>query len=301
LRPSDLAAATAVRRLDRAPGWYVAELGDDWSYVSPSGGVLMTVAMRAMAAELGDPSYRPVSANTLFCSPVPAGPLEIRVEVIRRGDAAAQLRAALSSSARPGPGLEVSATFARDREGPDVLGVEPPAVPPPEACLDAGERAAREADERRDVRPFYENFDLRLALGEPLWRPGWKAGEARMAFWWRYRVPQRGADGHLDPLAIPPIADTMPSALARRLGPEHPRFFAPSLDLTVHFLEPSDGEWLLVDVRCHRARAGWAEADAEIWDERGRLCACATQTMMLRLRPPPQSGGGRGGSRRRTS
>jgi acyl-CoA thioesterase len=285
LRPSDLARATAVERLDRAPGWYVAELDDDWSYVTPCGGVLMTVAMRAMAAELGDATYKPVSANTLFCSPVPAGPLEIRVEVIRRGEAAAQLRAALSSTTKPGPGLEVSATFARERGGPDVLGIEPPAVPAPDDCLDAGDRAVRETDARRDIRPFYENFDLRLALGEPLWRPGWQAGEARMAFWWRYRVPQRDAAGLLDPLAIPPVADTMPGALARRLGPEHPRFFAPSLDLTVHFVEPSQGEWLLVDVRCHRARAGWAEADAEIWDEQGRLVATATQTMMLRMSP----------------
>ena len=55
-----------------------------------------SVAMRAMVEELGDPTYRPTSATTLFCSPVPDGHLEIRVEVLRKGGAAAQLRAALS-------------------------------------------------------------------------------------------------------------------------------------------------------------------------------------------------------------
>jgi hypothetical protein len=79
--------------------------------------VLMTVAMRAMQAELGDPGLAPLAATTHFCSPVPAGPLEIRVEVLRKGNVAAQVRAALSSTTMPGPGLEVSATFGRERPG----------------------------------------------------------------------------------------------------------------------------------------------------------------------------------------
>ena len=118
--PSDLAVATRVTGLRAAPGWYTAELPRAWNFLTPSGGVLMTVALRAMQAELGDASYRPVSATTVFCSPVPDGPLEIRVEVLRRGGAAPQVRAALSSTALPGPGLEVSATFARDQSGPEL-------------------------------------------------------------------------------------------------------------------------------------------------------------------------------------
>ncbi len=282
MAPSDLADATAVLRLERAPGWYVADLPDAWSYLTPSGGVLMTVAMRAMVAELADPSFVPVSANTLFCSPVPAGPLEIRVEVLRRGNAACQLRAALSSTAKPGPGLEVSATFARDRAGPDVLGVDMPDVPSPLECIEA---AVGMRNGKKTARPFFRNLDVRLAIGAPFWHT-WQAGEARQAYWYRYRVPQT-VQGRFDPLAIPPIADTMPGALARKLGPDEPRFFAPSLDLTVHFLDPSDAEWFLVDVRAQRARAGYATADAEIWDETGKLVAHATQTMMVRRRPPP--------------
>ena len=77
----DLAADTAVTKLRVAPGWYTANVPPHWNFRTPSGGVLMTVAMRAMAEELGDPQLRPISANTHFCSPVPAGPLEVRVEV----------------------------------------------------------------------------------------------------------------------------------------------------------------------------------------------------------------------------
>jgi acyl-CoA thioesterase len=209
--------------------------------------------------------------------------MEIRVEVIRRGNAATQVRAALSSTERPGPGLEVSATFARERQGPDAYGIGMPDVPKPEDCEDAGMRAIRSDGQRGWLRPFYANFEVKLALGAPVWRAEWEAGEARMAFWYRYRVAQR-VHGVLDPLAIPPIADTMPSSLARRLGPHHPRYYAPSLDLTVHFLDPSRADWYLVDVRCQRARNGYATADAEIWDLDGKLIAHASQTMMLRER-----------------
>ena len=281
--PSDLSQATQVSPLAHAPGWYIADLPEDWSYVTPSGGVLMTIAMRAMMAELSDPTLAPVSATTLFCSSVPAGPMEIRVEVLRRGNAAAQLRAALTSTAMPGPGLEVSATFTRQRQGPDVHGIEAPEVPLPEDCLDADDRASSSARAPRRW-PFFDNLDIRLAVGEPMWRPGWTGGEARTAFWYRYRVPQL-LGACLDPLALPPIADTMPSALTRRLGPEQPRFYAPSLDLTVHFLEPSKTEWHLVDARCQRARGGYATADADIWNGEGKLVARATQTMMLRRVP----------------
>jgi acyl-CoA thioesterase len=286
--PSDLASATAVRKLDRAPGWYVADLPPYWNYFSPSGGVLMTVAMRAMEAELADEEFRPVSANTLFCSPVPHGPLEIRVEVIRRGNAAVQMRAALSSTLKPGPGLEVSATFARMREGVDVLAAEPHGLGGPADAEDAADREMSLA--KIGAIPFFGNFDMRLAHGPAFWRSQWEGSEARSAFWYRYRIPQRAAAGHLDPFAIPPLADTMPPSLLVRVGPEAPRVYAPSLDLTVHFLDPSPSQWLLVDVRCPRARAGYATARADIWDDGGKLVATATQTMILRRDPRVGSG-----------
>ena len=40
-----------------------------------------------------------------------------------------------------------------------------------------------------------------------------------------------------------------------------------------------------MSVHCRRARAGYATASAEIWDDRRRLLAFATQTMILRSVP----------------
>ncbi len=277
----DLAKDTAVKRLQAAPGWYTAQLPCNWNFRTPSGGVLMTVAMRAMQEELNDPALRALSANTHFCSPVPEGPLEIRVEVLRHGNAAAQLRAQLSSLTTPGPGLEVSATFGRDRDGFDLIDAQPPQVPPPDQAKPINFRGTSPGW----VPPFFENFDTRLALGSPWWEQGWQASAARLARWYRYQVPQRLADGRFDPFAIPPIADTMPPALIQKLGPEHTPFHAPSLDLTIHFLEDTSADWLLTNVYARRARAGYATAECEIWDDRGRLVAMSTQMMMIRRVP----------------
>lgn len=283
----DLAVDTAVTRLNAAPGWYTANLPSAWDFRTPSGGVLMTVALRAMQAELDDPALRPVSANTHFCSPVPAGPLEVRVEVLRHGGAAAQMRAQLSSTTMPGPGLEVSATFGRDREVVDVIDAEPP-VP-----LDPAKAPPFEVLEGINLRqrpPFFDNLETRLAQGHPWWTSDWEPGPARICRWFRYKVPQRLADGRLDPMAIPPIADTMPPSLFQKLGPQNPPLIAPSLDLTVHFLEDSDAEWLLTNAHSRRAKSGYATASAEIWDDRGRLVAMTTQMMFLRRLPVEWAG-----------
>ena len=282
MEPHDLARDTAVSRLAVAPGWYTAELSDAWDFRTPSGGALMTVAMRAMQQELDDPALRPLSANTHFCSPVPAGPLEIRVEIIRHGAAAAQTRAQLSSTTVPGPGLEVSATFARDRDGFDLIDTAPPAVAPPDDCASFDEIPLLGGRERPR---FFANFDTRLAQGQQWWTRDWTPGPARIARWFRYKVAQRLPDGRFDPLALPPIADTMPPALIQKLGPDHPPFYAPSLDLTVHFLEDTRSQWLLTAVHARRARAGYATADVEIWDDGDHLVAYATQMMLLRRTP----------------
>ena len=280
----DLARDTAVTRLPAAPGWYTAELGDEWNFRTPSGGVLMTVAMRAMMEELGDDDLRPLSANTHFCSPVPAGPLEVRVEVLRHGRAAAQLRAQLSSTVVPGPGLEVSATFARRRTASvDMLDATFPSIAKPNDLPPMTELKDIAGSERP---AFFDNLDSRLAVGEPWWTDGWQPGRARLARWFRYLTPQRLADGRLDPFALPPIADTMPPSLIQKLGPDHPPFFAPSLDLTLHFFEDTGAEWLLTDVHALWARSGYATANVEIWDIEGRFIAFATQMMFLRSGPP---------------
>lgn len=262
-------------------GWRV-ELPRAWDFMLPSGGVLQTVSLRAAAAELGDDAMRLVSASTIFCTPIQPGRLDCDVTVLRRGGSVAQVRVGLGSG-----GLETIATFAKDREGPDMLGVRFPDVPMPADCEDIVDTVPANSHGRV---AFFKNFECRLAYGPRFWTPGWDAGPARYARWFRYLdVPRDGA--HLHRLAHPPIIDTMPSTLAHALGPSTYRFFAPSLDLTVHVIDDTDAEWLLVSGRMRRARAGYATAEVEVWDDRRRFVAYGTQTMYIRnMAGTPPSG-----------
>lgn len=267
--PADLAADTAVQ--PRGDGRYAVTLPSSWSFVLPSGGVLATASLRAAAAELAEPALRLVSATTIFCTPLAAGPIELEVRVLRRGGSAAQVRIAARGPGVDDVGLETVATFARDRVGPELRGRRPPAVPPPDQCAPFVESRA----------PFFVNLETRLAAGSPLRGPGQVAGPARYARWFRYRVPQR-IDGLLDRLCLPPIADTMPAAMAQALGPGDYRFYAPSLDLTVSIIEDTARDWVLVACDVPRAHAGWAVGRAELWDDEGRLLAIASQGMYVK-------------------
>lgn len=277
---ADLARDTAVEPVSKVPGHYIAKLPDHWNYLNPSGGVLMTIGLRAMAREIGasPTGLQLLSATTVFCQPVVAGDVGIEVVVLRRGDTAAQARARVWSLALPGPGLEIIATFVTERDGPEMHGVKMPDVPKPEQTEHTSSRTQRAAPFN-----FYRNIELSLALGAPIWRTsGWEAGPAHAAFWYRYRTPQRDASGAFDPLALPPLADTMPPALRRGLGPEVPQMMMPSLDLTVYFVGKTTSEWILVESFSEAARAGFAVASANLWSEAGQLVARASQTMTLR-------------------
>jgi acyl-CoA thioesterase len=284
---ADLLSDTALARdLDAAftsspdRARYRGELSPSWSYILPSGGVLMSIALRAMREHVDVPGMELVSATSTFCDPIPEGPFVVDVTVLRRGKAAAQLRAHLFAAVDGAPyGLEVAATFRRERPGPDAEPLRMPDVPPPVL-----------PDPRPEGRwRFLHNFDHAPAIGvlgrrDPP-RDDGARHDAHFATWHRYRITPRLASGELDPIAIPPIADTMPGALFRHLGADASRLYAPSLDLTVYFAAPTRSEWLLVETRASRARGGTAIGHAFIWDQDGHLVAQANQVMFIRHLP----------------
>jgi len=275
---ADLAADTAMRVDPATPGRYRVTLPDHWDYLMPSGGVVMTCALRAAEAELADPALRFASATTIFATPIKNGPLVAEVVVLRRGGSTAQLRVALRDGSGE-PGLEMLVTFMRERKGPDVRGVAFPAV---KSLADA---LPLEDGSRRDPHlrlRFHQQVEYRLAEGDQFWQPGFTAGPARYARWVRYRTPQRDAAGRFDRLALPPLIDSMPSALHRAIGPGDYRFLAPSLDLTTYVIDDTAREWVLIAVTARRAKAGWGIADCDVWDDEGRYLAHGSQGMYLR-------------------
>jgi acyl-CoA thioesterase len=282
----NLLADLALRPHPKHAGVYQAELGNAWSFLMPSGGMLMSLALAAMERHLGDEGQKVVSANAIFCEALPEGPVNVTVTLLRRGKAASQLRARLQEGAEPDdsrPGLEVSATFAKDREGPDLKDARFPSEV-------ARWEDSRPAPEHHYPVPFLDNFEDRLALGHLRTGEEWPVGPGRYARWLRFLLPPRLADGRLSPLALPPIADLMPPALLQMLGSTAPRFLAPSLDLTIHFLEPTTADRVLVYSRCRRAQHGYATADVELFDPDGRILAFGTQVMMIRRWPTELQG-----------
>ena len=285
---ADLAADTAVRKDETTPGRWHLTMSDRWDYLLPSGGVVMTCALRAAAAELATPELRLASATTIFATPIHAVDLVADVTILRRGGSTAQVRVQLRErDARPDPedpsdnarGMELIATFVRDRKGPDVKG-----VPFPSTVRSLADALAVDDDAPNNPHTrfrFYHQVETRIAEGDRYWTSGVVEGPARYARWFRYKTPQRDAQGRLDRLALPPLIDTMPTALHRAIGPGTYRFYAPSLDLTTYVVDDTTREWLLVSVTMRRAHRGWAIADAEVWDDEGRFLAYGAQAMYL--------------------
>ena len=82
-----------------------------------------------------------------------------------------------------------------------------------------------------------------------------------------------------------PFADTMPGAVAEKLGPGHRSgWFGPRVDLTVHLSDECRTEWVFAHNRARFAGDGYGSVDMALWDfgtdgtAPGRPVAYATQT-----------------------
>ncbi|MCA9639101.1 MAG: thioesterase family protein [Polyangiaceae bacterium] len=264
---------------------YVGELSDDWSFRSPSGGLLSALGVAAMREELrrlGRGEQAPLSCTATFCSVVPSGPVRVEVTPLRVGNAVSQLRARVFAAESDELGLEVSASFGVPRSGPEFCAVRFPEV----RELEASPAGSGGVPFAPGVVPrFFQRFEARRAAGNDLWAKDWSAGEAHHARWVRFLDEPRGADGKLELLSLVALADTMPPSVVQYLGPGFEPFIAPSLDLTVHLVRSTTRQWLLCSARARVAFRGYASAEIEIWDDERNLLAFGTQVMLFR-KPP---------------
>src|SRR6476659_3343693 len=103
--PRDLRDDTALTADPDRTGRFHAHLPDGWKVVYIFGGVSMYAALRAMQEALGRTDLELVTANAIFLSPVPPGPISIDVEVLRDGRRASQVAADLRVPGGHGPAL----------------------------------------------------------------------------------------------------------------------------------------------------------------------------------------------------
>jgi acyl-CoA thioesterase len=268
---------TVVR--DPRPDRWRAELDETWSApLLPQGGIVTAVGVRAMIAALGVPEQRLRSVTTVFAAPVRAGAVEIDVTVLRRGRSLSQVTASVHN-----PGETVGhtsvAVFGAPRPGFEFLDVSPPAVPSPERC-----RSWREPPppgfERRMPFPYWDHVEGRAALGHAPWNE-WEPTTSDRASWYRFDEPPVVDGGVLDPLALVTLCDTMPGAVAERMGSGGPFWLPPSADLTVHLFGDAGPGWLLAHNRARCAGDGYASTEMSLWDAERGLVAYATQMMFF--------------------
>ena len=74
--PRDLRDDTTLTGDPERPGRFHAHIPDAWKVVYIFGGVSMYAALRAMQEALGRADLSLVTANAIFLSPVPAGPIQ---------------------------------------------------------------------------------------------------------------------------------------------------------------------------------------------------------------------------------
>jgi acyl-CoA thioesterase len=268
---------TEVWQADGQPGSYRATLSDDWNCpIVPHGGVLSAVALRAMAAALDAPEQHLRTVTVTFVEAVKEGDLEIEVNVLRRGRSMSQVSARVRN-AGAAQGAHAVAVYGSGREGFAFTELEMPEVPSPEDS--PSWRNAPPGFERPMKFNFWDHVESRMARGHLPWVT-YEPTVADRVNWFRFMEPPL-IDGRWDPLAVVAMCDTMPGAVAEKLG-SNAGWIPPSLDLTVHLLGTTDAEWILGHNRAHHAGDGYASVETTLWDPEQRVpLAYSTQMMFF--------------------
>jgi len=240
-----------------------------------------------MAAELDDPAQRLRSAHTTYAAQVASGPVDVDVDLLRRGRSMSHLRAEVRN---PGAarGHLTTGIFGATRQGFEFTDLEPPAdVAHPDDCPSFRDPPPPEWVDDWEPMPFWEHIVEGLAVtGHPPWED-YIADRAEVAQWYRFDAPPMLDDGTLDPLALAVLVDMMPGAVGEKLGPEERTWFAPSVDLTLHVLDDARSGCLLAHNRARHAGDGYASADMALWDygpdqrDEPRLVAYGTQVFLF--------------------
>jgi len=281
---SPFAAATASVPSPSGPGRYEGLIDESWTLVPlPQGGVVTAAAVRAMETELGDDGQSLRTLHTTFVAPVAHGAVDINVEVLRRGRSMSHLRAEVRNPAAT-HGHLTTAVFGSPRRGFEFTDLAPPAGFAPLDVAPSFRDPPPPGTASFTPVPFWEKrLEGRGALGHAPWED-YQPGRAEHGTWYRLDDPPILADGTLDPLALIVMADTMPGAVAEKLGPEHRHgWFGPSVDLTFHLLGPCRSEWVFAHNRARHAGQGYGSVDMALWDfgpdgtDEGCLVAYATQ------------------------
>ena len=286
--PGDLLRDTSLEPDPDRPGRYHGTIPEAWKVVYAFGGVTMTASLRAMETHLARPDLQLVTANAIFCAPVPCGPVAVDVEVLRNGRTAAQVGSNLFVPGTDGVALRPTASSGT-RTTPTSRSATS-SSPPTSRCPTNASRRRRGRPTTRGPRSTSTSRPngcprsrSRLGAGRAPHRPSARPRRAaRFAAWTRLRVEPRRPDGSYDMLALAVPSDSIGPAIGQGLAGKVRNFMSLSLEIGIRFIRPPEGRWVLQHMRCWHCGDGYATGPTELWDEHGNLLAIAQQTAHLR-------------------
>ena len=239
---------------------YLGLITDRWSIGPvPNGGYVLAVGLSALGQLLEPPD--PVTVTGHYLRPAAPGPVEIWVELIKRGKSFSTGMARLIQGEREV--LRVLATYGtlgKDSELSYIAGKPPEfkqLVPRPtsEHMPAITHRFEIEAD--RETVGF--------AQGNP-------SGTAEI------RGRMRFADKRPpDTRSLALLADAMPPPVFNVVEPG----WVPTVELTVHMRARPTSEWVNCLFRSRFVFGGLFEEDGELWDDSGQLLAQSRQLAAL--------------------
>ncbi|MDH2430189.1 thioesterase family protein [Sphaerisporangium sp. TRM90804] len=247
-----------------------ATLDPQWAIGDkPHGGYLLSVLSRAASEAAGERHPHLTAIGGSFLEAPAAGPADVRVEILREGRGATQVRARLSQDGRPC--VEALITLGRLETAGSWWSSGPPVELPAERdCL----RAPPEAPGADFRVPLMEVVELRLDPAQLGFAFGAPAREGRLSGWWRL------ADG----------SDWDPASLLVALDPAPPVSFelglggwVPTIQFSASIRRlpapgPVRAAWRTMDVSNDRM-----DQTTHVWDEAGLLVGQSSQIHGVRI------------------
>ena len=247
----------------RAEGAFDAAVSATWTIGGkPNGGYLLALLGRATTTLVG--TGQVVAASAHYLRSPDAGPVEIDVEVLRRGRSLSQARARLSQDGRTAVeallsvgGLDPAAAPRWDAGVPVV-----PLVP-----IEDGIRPEPVAPDGTRV-PMLGNIDLRLDPESSGMFAGRPSGRGELRGW----LELLGEDG-FDPIGLLYAVDAFPpAAFDTDVGA-----WMSTAEMTAYVRAiPAPGPVRVVS-RARLVDPQWVDQSCDVWDRTGRLVAQATQ------------------------
>lgn len=232
------------------------------------GGLVIAQALRAATATV-DSDHRVHSLHAYFIlGGDPKEPVRYEVDRLRNGKSFTTRQVVARQSG--GAILNLSASFQKQEEGPDVSSVAAPIADVPSA---------------EGARPLRWAIGLEARFAEQSTKP------PRSRVWCRFADPI-GDDPGEHEAALAYLSDANPMDAIRSAHPKYPEqgdpsdvFMGASLDHAVWFHRPVRADdWLLFDMRSHQLIGTRGLATGDVFTREGKLVATVAQQGLVRIR-----------------